>query len=413
MLLALEEPGGGRFRALAIIIMLLIVGFLAAGYFGYVMGYRSALEEISGLKNQIKDLEMNINTLRSSLSALAQSIPQYSALTSENISLSHIYDQVKNSVVMIRGLIRQYGLFGYYYERVQGSGFVYNFTGRMVIITNYHVVRNAANITVTFANGNSYAARVLGYDPYADLAVLEGNAPIEEYHPLEIVSSSTLKVGDIVLAVGNPYGLAGSMSMGIVSALGRTINVEIAGGYPIANVIQTTVPLNPGNSGGPLLNTRGQVVGITTAIVSGSQGVSFAIPSNTILREIKFLIEEGAYNRHPWLGASGVDMTYEIAKAMGTNVTYGWLITQVISGGPADRAGLRGGTKRAYVAGEWIIIGGDIIVAIDDTKITGIDDLSSYLEENTMPGQRVNITVIRENRKMVFEVELGSRPPLG
>ncbi|MEM2322081.1 MAG: PDZ domain-containing protein, partial [Candidatus Bathyarchaeia archaeon] len=159
--------------------------------------------------------------------------------------------------------------------------------------------------------------------------------------------------------------------------------------------------------------TRGQVVGITTAIVSGSQGVSFAIPSNTILREIKFLIEEGAYNRHPWLGASGVDMTYEIAKAMGTNVTYGWLITQVISGGPADRAGLRGGTKRAYVAGEWIIIGGDIIVAIDDTKITGIDDLSSYLEENTMPGQRVNITVIRENRKMVFEVELGSRPPLG
>ncbi|MEM2322082.1 MAG: trypsin-like peptidase domain-containing protein, partial [Candidatus Bathyarchaeia archaeon] len=296
MLLALEEPGGGRFRALAIIIMLLIVGFLAAGYFGYVMGYRSALEEISGLKNQIKDLEMNINTLRSSLSALAQSIPQYSALTSENISLSHIYDQVKNSVVMIRGLIRQYGLFGYYYERVQGSGFVYNFTGRMVIITNYHVVRNAANITVTFANGNSYAARVLGYDPYADLAVLEGNAPIEEYHPLEIVSSSTLKVGDIVLAVGNPYGLAGSMSMGIVSALGRTINVEIAGGYPIANVIQTTVPLNPGNSGGPLLNTRGQVVGITTAIVSGSQGVSFAIPSNTILREIKFLIEEGAYN---------------------------------------------------------------------------------------------------------------------
>ncbi|MCX8171129.1 MAG: PDZ domain-containing protein, partial [Candidatus Bathyarchaeota archaeon] len=197
---------------------------------------------------------------------------------------------------------------------------------------------------------------------------------------------------------------------GIVSALGRTINVEIAGGYPIANVIQTTVPLNPGNSGGPLLNIKGQVVGITTAIVSGSQGVSFAIPSNTILREIRFLIEEGSYNRHPWLGVSGIDMTYEIAKAMGTNVTYGWLITQVMKDSPAEKAGLRGGTREAYIAGEWVIIGGDIIIAINGVKITGIDDLSSYLEENTAPGQRVNITIIRENRRMTLEVELGSRP---
>ncbi|MEM3478727.1 MAG: trypsin-like peptidase domain-containing protein [Candidatus Bathyarchaeia archaeon] len=410
MLPALEGPENNRLRALTVIIVLLIIGFFVAGYFGYTMGYRSALEEISGLKNQIRDLKTDLETLRSSLNAAVQSIPQYSALLSENVSLSQIYEQVKNSVVMIRGLIRQYSLFGYYYERVQGSGFIYNFTGRMVVITNYHVIRNAMNITVTFANGNSYAASVLGYDPYADLAVLEADAPEEEYYPLEIVSSSTLKVGDIVLAVGNPYGLAGSMSVGIVSALGRTINVEIAGGYPIANVIQTTVPLNPGNSGGPLLNIRGQVVGITTAIVSGSQGVSFAIPSNTILREIKFLVEEGSYNRHPWLGASGVDMTYEIAKAMGTNVTYGWLITQVISGSPADKAGLRGGTRVAYIAGERVVIGGDIIIAINNVKITGIDDLSSYLEENTAPGQIVNMTIIRGNEKMILKVELGSRP---
>ncbi|MEM1506959.1 MAG: trypsin-like peptidase domain-containing protein [Candidatus Bathyarchaeia archaeon] len=410
MLPALEGPENNRLRALTVIIVLLIIGFFVAGYFGYTMGYRSALEEISGLKNQIRDLKTDLETLRSSLNAAVQSIPQYSALLSENVSLSQIYEQVKNSVVMIRGLIRQYSLFGYYYERVQGSGFIYNFTGRMVVITNYHVIRNAMNITVTFANGNSYAAGVLGYDPYADLAVLEADAPEEEYYPLEIVSSSTLKVGDIVLAVGNPYGLAGSMSVGIVSALGRTINVEIAGGYPIANVIQTTVPLNPGNSGGPLLNIRGQVVGITTAIVSGSQGVSFAIPSNTILREIKFLVEEGSYNRHPWLGASGVDMTYEIAKAMGTNVTYGWLITQVISGSPADKAGLRGGTRVAYIAGERVVIGGDIIIAINNVKITGIDDLSSYLEENTAPGQIVNMTIIRGNEKMILKVELGSRP---
>ncbi|MCX8170438.1 MAG: S1C family serine protease, partial [Candidatus Bathyarchaeota archaeon] len=210
MLRALEEPRGGKLKALTIIVILLIIGFLTAGYLGYVMGYRSALEEISGLKSQIRDLETNLENLQVSLNTLAQSIPQYSALLSENVSLSEIYERVKNSVVMVRGLVRQYSLFGYYYERVQGSGFIYNFTGRIVVITNYHVIRNAENITVTFANGNSYAARVLGYDRYADLAVLETDAP-EEYHPLEIVSSSTLKVGDIVLAIGNPYGLAGSM----------------------------------------------------------------------------------------------------------------------------------------------------------------------------------------------------------
>jgi len=222
-----------------------------------------------------------------------------------------------------------------------------------------------------------------------------------------------LKVGDLVITVGNPYGLAGSMSVGIISALGRTITEDITGGYPIANVIQTTAPLNPGNSGGPLLNSRGQVIGITTAIISGSQGVSFAIPSNTILREIESLIRNGSYDGHSWLGASGIDMTYEIAKVMGTNVTYGWLITHIVSGGPADRAGLRGGSRITYVAGQRIIVGGDIIVAINGKKITGLDDLSSYLEEYTKPGQRVMITVVRENQLITLEVELGARPPLG
>lgn len=411
MLFAPEEPRTTRLKVFAAIIILLVVGFSAAGYLGYTIGYRSALEEINALQGQIADLRRNIASLQESLSTMRQGILQYSVLV-ENISLSKIYEQVKDSVVMVRGLVRQYGIFGYYYEQVQGSGFVYNFTGEMIIITNYHVVRNAVNVTVTFANGNSYAARVIGYDPYADLAVLKSDAPEGEYRPLEIVRSSTLKVGDIVLAVGNPYGLAGSMSMGIVSALGRTINVEIAGGYPIANVIQTTVPLNPGNSGGPLLNVRGQVVGITTAIVSGSQGVSFAIPSNTILREIESLVREGSYNKHPWLGAAGIDMTYEIAKAMGVNVTYGWLITQVVKDGPADRAGLRGGTRTVYVAGSWITVGGDIIVEVNGVRVTGIDDLLSYLVENTLPGDLVNLTIIRENRRITVVVELGSRPPL-
>jgi S1-C subfamily serine protease len=294
---------------------------------------------------------------------------------------------------------------------VQGSGFIYNFTGQMVAITNYHVVEDVLNITVTFINGNSYEAAVLGSDPYADLAVLSANASQSEYKPLEIVSSYQLEVGDPVIAVGGPYGLAGSMTTGIVSALGRTITDETSN-YPIANVIQMSAPINPGNSGGPLLNYQGQVVGVTTAIVSDSQGLGFAIPSSAILLEIESLITEGSYNQHPWIGASGTDMTYDIAKKMGVNVTYGWLTAQVTSGGPADDAGLQGGTQQVTVAGQSVIIGGDIIIALSGTRITGIDNLSTFLEEHTLPGQTINVTLIRNRQDMTLQLKLGARPQI-
>jgi S1-C subfamily serine protease len=200
------------------------------------------------------------------------------------------------------------------------------------------------------------------------------------------------------------------MTTGIVSALGRTITEDLTGGYPIANVIQTTTPLNPGNSGGPLLNYLGQVVGITTAIVSDSEGLGFAIPSNTILREIQSLVTEGSYNQHPWLGAAGTDMTYTIAEAMNTNVTYGWLITQITSGGPADNAGLQSGTQKTLIAGKYVTIGGDIITAIDQTRITNFDNLSTYLEEHTTPQQTINITIIRNSQTMTIAIELAARP---
>ncbi|MGC8998737.1 MAG: S1C family serine protease, partial [Candidatus Bathyarchaeia archaeon] len=324
---------------------------------------------------------------------------------------SDLYERVKDSVVVVRGVTVQYDIFGNpHYTQVLGSGFIYNFSGQMVTITNYHVTQNTINLTVTFINGNGYAARVMGSDPYADLAVLSVNAPLYEFKPLEIASSSTLKVGDIVVAVGNPYGLAGSMSIGIVSALGRTITEEQTHGYPIANVIQTTAPLNPGNSGGPLLNLQGQVVGITTAIISDSQGLGFAIPSSTILREVASLVTVGYYDKHPWLGAIGVDMTYEIAKAMGVNITYGWLITQVISESPAAKAGLRGGAKQVPIAGQYVLIGGDIIVAINGTKIINGDALSTYLEEETTPGQTVNLTIVRGSQPLTVALTLGARP---
>ena len=380
--------------------ILIVVSLFAGGVLGYLLGY-------SDLQNQLSTLQRQMSNLQTT-----QGVNQNNTyLLGGNFSLSELHTHVKDSVVTIRGTTIQYDIFHHpYYVQVQGSGFIYNYTGQMVVITNYHVVQDAVNITVTFINGNGYKATLLGSDPYADLAVLAANAPQSEFKPLEIVSSSTLEVGDIVVAVGNPYGLAGSMTIGIVSALGRTITEEQTGGYPIANVIQTTAPLNPGNSGGPLLNLEGKVVGITTAIVSDSQGLGFAIPSNTILREIDSLVTKGSYNRHPWLGAAGVDMTYEIAKAMGVNVTYGWLITQVTSDGPAANAGLRGGTKQVSIAGEYVVIGGDIVIAINEVRITNMDALSTYLEENTSPGQTINVTIVRSNQTLDIAVTLGTRP---
>ncbi len=384
--------------------ILIVVSLFAGGLLGYLVGCSNKIGE---LQNQISTLQQQMLNLQSIQSA-NQSITY---ILGENVSLSKLYEQVKDSVVTIRGITIQYDIFHRpYYSQVQGSGFVYNLTGEMVIITNYHVIEGTINVTVTFINGNGYEATLLGSDPYADLAVLSVNAPQNEYKPLGIVSSYTLEVGDIVIAVGNPYGLAGSMTIGIVSALGRTLTEEQTGGYPIADIIQTTAPLNPGNSGRPLLNLDGKVVGITTAIVSDSQGLGFAIPSSTILREIDSLVTTGSYNKHPWLGAAGVDMTYEIARVMDVNVTYGWLITQMTSGGPAANAGLKGGTKQVLIAGEYVTVGGDIIIAINGMRITNIDALSAYLEENTAPGQTINVTIVRGNQKIDVTVTLGTRP---
>jgi S1-C subfamily serine protease len=392
-----------------LIAVIITVSLITGGLLGYAINDFVVSKRISDLQDQLSTFQTQLSNFQSTQTIINQNNTYF---LDENISLSKIYEQIKNSVVVIRGVTRKYDPFyGYYYTQVQGSGFIYNFTGQIVIITNYHVVQDAINITITFINGNGYEATVLGSDPYADLAVLSTNAPQSECVPLEIVNLSGLEVGDPVIAVGNPYGLAGSMTTGIVSALGRTITEDMTGSYPIANVIQTSAPINPGNSGGPLLNYQGQVIGITTAIVSDSQGLGFAIPSSTILREIWFLVTTGSYDQHPWLGVSGTDMTYEIATLIGTNVTYGFLIAQVTSGGPAAEAGLKGGTQRVLVAGEYVTIGGDLIIAINDTRITNMDGLSTYLEEYTLPNQTINVTIVRDNQTMTVAVILGTRPP--
>jgi len=215
----------------------------------------------------------------------------------------------------------------------------------------------------------------------------------------------------LAIMISIPAGVIANQesALGLTENLGRTITEEMSGDYPIANVIQMSAPINSGNSGGPLLNYQGQVVGITTAIVSDSQGLGFAIPSSTVLREIESLITDGSYDQHSWLGASGTDMTYEIADTMGVDVTYGWLIAQVTSGGPADDAGVQGGTEQVAVAGEYVVIGGDIITALDGTRIKGIDDLSTFLEANTSPGQTIDATIVRDGETMTLQLTLGTR----
>jgi S1-C subfamily serine protease len=386
-----------------LITIIIIVSLMAGGLVGYSISNSTTSAKIDDLQNQLSTLQEEILNLNSTQNITNENNTYY---LGNNVSLPQLYEQVKDSVVVVQGVIVLYDFFGrpYAYSEVQGSGFVSNLTGQFVVITNYHVVQDAINITVTFTDGDTYAANVTGSDPYADLAVLSANAPQYEYKPLSIISSSTLKVGDSVIAVGTPLGLTGSMTSGIVSALGRTVSVSWSS-YAIADCIQTTAPINPGNSGGPLLNYQGEVVGITsyTAITSqgvAAQGLGLAIPSSTILRETEALITNGSYNSHPVLGISGTDMTFEIAQSMNTNVTYGVLIAQVTSGGPANKAGLQKD---------------DIVIEINATsiaaRIRGMDDLSTFLEEYTSPNQTVNVTIVRNNQTKTFLVELGTRPP--
>jgi S1-C subfamily serine protease len=351
-----------------------------------------------------------INSLLSQNAELQRELA--SRTTSGNTSLLglnpvQIYQEASASVVTVEGTEASGGT----NSTVLGSGFVTLFNGADYVVTNFHVVRGVSGVTVTFQNGDAYAASVVGSDGYSDLAVLSLSAPASEFHPLQIVSSSQLVVGQPVVAIGNPFGLSGSMTFGIVSQLGRTISESLAGNFAIANVVQFSAPINPGNSGGPLLNAEGAVVGITTATVESSQGVGFAIPSDTIIEELASLVTTGTFTLHPFMGISGADMNYQLAQLQDTNVTYGVLIQNVTQGGPAQKAGLQGGTRTAVVQGTTYSIGGDIIIAINNTRIVNTDALSSYLAENALAGQMLQVQVIRNGQTMTISLILGTRPP--
>ena len=289
-----------------------------------------------------------------------------------------------------------------------GSGFMYDDAGH--VITNSHVVDDAMKITVTFLDGESYPAEIVGDDADLDLAVLKINARNSYLHHLELASSSELKVGQQVVAIGNPFGLSGSMTTGIVSQIGRLLPQE--SGYSIPNVIQTDAAINPGNSGGPLLNMNGDVVGINTAIQSetGSfTGVGFAIPSDTVKKMVPILIRDGEL-RHPWIGISGTDIDYELAEIRGLDSTKGFLIVSVIEGSPAEIAGLMGAETREIIDGRDIPMDGDIIVKIDGELVRKIADILVHLQMEKLVGDEMVLTILRDGEMMEKTIFLGERP---
>ncbi len=292
-----------------------------------------------------------------------------------------------------------------------GSGFVFDKNGH--IITNAHVVENSDKIVVTFLDGRSYNAEMIGIDPSTDISVIRVDADSSLLKPLLIGDSSNLKVGMQVAAIGNPFGLSGSMTSGIVSALGRLLPQE--SGFSIPDVIQTDAAINPGNSGGPLLNSRGEVVGINTAIQSATgefTGVGFAIPSNTIAKIVPKLISDGTYH-HPWVGIAGRDINPDLAKVLHLTDARGFLIVNVVEGSPADKAGLKGSSETKEIDGIEYLIGGDVVLSVDGNVVRKIDDILIHLQRYKSVGDEMVLEILRDGRVTNIVVKLDERPDSG
>jgi len=331
----------------------------------------------------------------------AQAAPAYDAEEQNNIA---IYKRVLPSVVNITSKSLVYNFF---FEPVpqqgQGSGFILDKSGH--VLTNYHVVANAnRGIKVQLSNKRSYSASVIGTDKVHDLALLQIEAP--GLQPVTLADSRDLAVGQKVFAIGNPFGLSGTMTRGIISSI-RTIGG--AEGSPIEDAIQTDAAINPGNSGGPLLNSRGEVIGINTMIASNgaeqSSGIGFAIPINTAKAVLSDLTRYGRVKR-PWLGIVPFGIGPDLASQMGLAADSGVLIQKVVPGGAAERAGLRGGNQQAYLGNTPIILGGDLIVAIDGHQVADPQNINAILERH-QAGDAVSVTVYRGRKQMTVKVILG------
>ena len=292
-----------------------------------------------------------------------------------------------------------------------GSGFVIDSEGH--ILTNNHVVENAEKITVKLGESETArTAEVVGTDPSSDLALLKVDAPAGELHPLKLGDSSQVEVGDPVVAIGNPFGLDRTVTSGIVSALQRQI--QAPDGFSISNVIQTDAAINPGNSGGPLIDAEGEVIGINSQIETGGSGsngnvgIGFAIPINTAKSEIQALIKSGEV-KHAYLGISGGDITPELAQDLNLPVKEGVIVQEVVKGGPSDKAGIQGSTKKATIEGVEVGLGGDVITEINGKKVTSMEEVVTLVEE-AEPGDEFEITLLRDGQEKKATVTLGTRP---
>ena len=299
------------------------------------------------------------------------------------------------------------------FQSALGSGFVWDQKGH--IVTNNHVVAGADKIEVTFSDGRIVPATLVGADPDSDLAVLKVDLPAAQLQPVQLGDSGSVKVGELAIAIGNPFGLEGSMTTGIISGVGRSLPADETSiqAYTIPDVIQTDAPINPGNSGGILLDANGQVLGVTSAIespVRANAGVGFAIPSAIVKNVVPALISEGKYI-HSWLGISGTTLTPDLAKAMNINTDQrGALVGEVMPNSPAEKAGLRGSNREIDIDGQTTNVGGDVITAIDGQPVLQMEDLIAYLAGSTKPDQNVTLKLLRDGKEQTLDVTLAARP---
>jgi 2-alkenal reductase len=350
-----------------------------------------------------------------SQSDIEQSVPveppvvSFDATTSEEAVLIDLYQHINPSVVNIT--IYATGPSGALIPSSEGSGFVYDSTGN--IVTNAHVVHGAERIEINFSDGRVRPADLVGEDFNSDLAVVQVVELPEGVQPLPLGSMENLAVGQTVAAIGNPFGNEGTLTRGIISALGRTIPALNV--FSIPQSIQTDAAINPGNSGGPLLNLQGEVIGVNAQISTDGEtransGVGFAIPVSIVSRVVPSLIETGGYE-WTWVGISGGSVSFTIAKANDLPDDRGAYVGEVVQDGPADKAGLRGATSSTTEDGIRVPTGGDVIVGIDGMKVNTFDDLLVYIALETEPGQEVLLTVIRNGEQIEVPLTLEARPP--
>jgi S1-C subfamily serine protease len=399
-----------RFTLVAGIGCLGLLVLLAAGAYLLFL-----LVPISASMGTASETAVPTSTVDPRILATQEVIPTLAAVTGDGtppaisgelpVSLPDLYEQVNPGVVNIQVYVERNGVSG----EGAGSGFILDGEGH--VVTNNHVVAGAKQVTVIFYNGLEANAEIVGTDDDSDLAVVKVDGLVEGAHPLPLGDSDQVEVGEWVVAIGNPFSLGGSMSLGIVSAKGRSIPSGVAG-FVIPEAIQTDAAINPGNSGGPLLNLEGEVIGINAQIASGGSGagsgVGFAIPSNIIRRVVPVLIADGVYE-WPWLGVEGVDLNLIIQQANDLDVQQGAYINTVITGGPADKAGLRGssGTKQIDVFS--VPVGGDVVIKADGQSVTDFDDLLSIVASKN-PGAVLMLTILRDGKQQEIAVTLEVRP---